>query len=132
MALYIYSQGPQDVDALGLVDLGAAMRCGGAATLDGRGVSLNCPGALYLFNVSATGTTTAAGTLAIQARLDGADVPGATASQTVGVVGDLAALPLTFIVRAGGCRGCRPTVTLVNSGDAATFENVAVTVARIA
>lgn len=130
--LYTYNESTQAVAVDATVDLGTALRCGNCATLNGDAVQLNAPG-WYRFEASVTGTTDAAGVLTVEARVDGVAVPGATASQTVGVAGDLAALPLAFMVRADGCRwNSRPLVTLVNVGDAGTIENVAMTVTRVA
>lgn len=131
MALYAYAQGAQAVAPGGVVSLGTAMRCGCSEALDGSAVTLLRPG-LYRFDATLTGTTDAAGTLSVQARVDGADVPGAQAAETVGVAGDLCDLSLTFFVRAGCCRMCRPAVDIVSTGGAATYDNVAITVARIA
>lgn len=132
MSLYVWNEAAQDVAVGGTLALGSGMRCGTCAVQNGNGVTLNAPG-WYRFEASVTGTTDAAGTFAVEARVDGVAVPGATASQTVAVAGDLAALPLAFFVRADGCRCVsRPTVTLVNVGDAGTVENLAMTVTRVA
>lgn len=130
--LYVYNGSTQDVAANAAVDLGTSQRCGNCATLNGDAVQLNAPG-WYRFDASVTGTTDAVGTFSVEARVDGVAVPGATASQTVGVVGDLAALPLAFMVRADGCRwNSLPLVTLVNVGGAGSVDNVSMTVTRVA
>ena len=132
MSLYVWNEAAQDVAVGGTLALGSGMRCGTCVVQNGNVVTLNAPG-WYRFEASVTGTTDAAGTFAVEARVDGVVVPGATASQTVAVAGDLAALPLAFFVRADGCcRVSRPTVTLVNVGDAGTVENLAMTVTRVA
>lgn len=131
MAIYAYADGAQSVASGGVVPLGTAMRCGCSEALDGSAVRLLRPG-LYRIDATLTGTTDAAGTLSVQARVDGSAVPGARAAETVGVAGDLCDLSLTFFVRAGCCRMCRPAVDIVSTGGAATYDNVAVTATRIA
>lgn len=130
--LYTYNESTQAVAVDATVDLGTSLRCGNCATLNGDAVQLNAPG-WYRFEASVTGTTDAVGVLTVEARVDGVAVPGATASETVGVAGDLVSPSLVFVVRADGCRwNSRPLVTLVNVGDAGSIENVAMTVTRVA
>lgn len=131
MAFYAYNAAAQEVDVGGTVALSTALRCGCESVLDGGGVRLNVPGGWYRVDVSATVTAADPGDVTLTARVDGTDVPGATATATVAVAGDFAALPLTFLTRAAGCCGSRPVVTLVNAGAAATYDNVAVTVTRV-
>ena len=132
MSLYVWNEAAQDVAVGGTLALGSGMRCGTCVVQNGNGVTLNAPG-LYRFEVSVNGTTDAAGVLTVEARVDGVAVPGATASETVGVAGDLVSPSLAFMVRADGCRCVsRPNVTLVNVGDAGSIENVAMTVTRVA
>ena len=131
MALYANTATAQTVAADGLVVLAQAVRRGRSASLSGSGVTLDKPNSLYIVSVNARGTTTAAGEFGLAALVDGVQVPAAIASQTTAAAGDQASVAFTFVVctDAGCCD--RPTVTLVNSGDAATFDSVAVTVHRL-
>ena len=131
MALYAYTSNSQTVAADGLVVLAQALRRGHSASLGGSGVVLNRPSSFYVVSVSATGSTTAAGEFGIAARVDGAPAPSAVAMQEVATAGDLANVAFTFGVVTDASLCDHPTVTLVNPGDAATYESVSVTVQRL-
>ena len=132
MALYAYNAASQDVATGGTVALASSVRCGCGASVADGGVRLNVGGGWYRVDVSVTGTLDAAGDVEVSAQVDGVDVPGATASETVAAAGDYASLSMTFLVHAGGCCcNSRPLVTVVNAGAEATFVNAMVTVTRV-
>ena len=85
----------------------------------------------YLVNVNATFTVPVAGTVTLQLLDDNATVPGATASGSVTTATtEVNTLSFSAIVRV--FNGSAPdSLTILNSGAAATFSNIAVSVVKI-
>ena len=106
-------------------------RYGCAANLSGNSVSLSESG-YYLVNISATFTAPAAGVVSIALQDDGVAVTGATASTTITTAStEVRTLNLTAIVRVF-CNSAPDALTIVNTGVAATFSNIAIDVVKIA
>lgn len=106
-------------------------RYGQGTNLLGNAVTLNETG-YYLVNVSATFTAPVAGTVAISLQDDGANVPGATGASTITTATTQSqTISFTAIVRVF-CGNAPDALTLVNTGVAATFSNVAIDVVKIA
>lgn len=106
-------------------------RYGCDVNLLGNAVTLNAPG-YYLVNVSATFTAPVAGNVAVTLQDDGVVVPGATAASTITTATTQSSeVSLSAIVRVF-CGSTPDALTLVNTGVAATFSNVAISVVKIA
>lgn len=106
-------------------------RYGCDTNLLGNAITLNAPG-YYLVNVSATFTAPVAGNVAISLQDDGTIVPGATGASTITTATtQLQTISFTAIVRVF-CGSTPDALTLVNTGVAATFSNVAIDVVKIA
>lgn len=103
-------------------------RC--AANLSGNSVSLSEAG-YYLVNVSATFTAPTDGVVTLALQDDGVAVPGATASTTITTATtEVRTLNLTAIVRVF-CNSAPDALTIVNTGVAATFSNIAIDVVKV-
>lgn len=85
----------------------------------------------YLVNINATFTAPVAGTVTLQLLDNSAAVPGATASRSVvTATTEVNTLSFSAIVRV--FNGSAPdSLTIINSGVAATFSNIAVNVVKI-
>lgn len=106
-------------------------RYGVATNLLGNAVTLSEAG-YYLVNVSATFTSPVAGNVAISLQDDGSNVAGATGASTITTdTTQLQTISFTAIVRVF-CGQAPDALTLVNTGVAATFSNVAISVVKIA
>lgn len=106
-------------------------RYGCAANLSGNSISLSEAG-YYLVNISATFTAPSAGVVTIALQDDGTNVTGATASTTITTASTEArTLNLTAIVRVF-CNSAPDALTIINTGVAATFSNIAIDVVKIA
>lgn len=85
----------------------------------------------YLVTVNATFTAPAAGVITLKLQQNGIDVIGATASTTITTATtEVRSLSFTAIVRTFN-NNALDTLTLVNSGLAATYSNIGVTVTRM-
>lgn len=120
------------VVANGTLPLSTIVRRYGCATnLSGNAVSLSEAG-YYLVNISATFTAPVAGVVTIALQDDGVAVTGATASTTITTATtEVRTLNLTAIVRVF-CNSAPDALTIVNTGVAATFSNIAIDVVKIA
>lgn len=106
-------------------------RYGCAANLSGNAVSLSESG-YYLVNVNATFTAPVAGVVTIALQDDGVAVQGATASTTITTATtEVRSLNFTAIVRVF-CNSAPDALTVVNTGVAATYSNIAISVVKIA
>lgn len=106
-------------------------RYGCAANLTGNAVTLSEPG-YYLVNVEATFTAPVAGVVTLALQDDGVAVQGATASTTITTATtEVRSLAFTAIVRVF-CNSTPDALTIVNTGVAATFSNIAISVVKIA
>lgn len=109
--------------------VGDPRSCG--INLSGNSVSLSEAG-YYLVNVSATFTAPVAGVVSLALQDDGVAVPGATASTTITTATtEVRTLNLTAIVRVF-CNSAPDALTIVNTGIAAIFSNIAIDVVKIA
>lgn len=105
-------------------------RCCGI-NLSGNSVSLSEAG-YYLVNISATFTAPTAGVVTLVLQDDGVAVAGATASTTITTATtEVRTLNLTAIVRVF-CGSAPDALTIVNTGVAATFSNIAIDVVKVA
>lgn len=85
----------------------------------------------YLVTVTATFTAPVAGTITIDLQQNGSNVTGATASTAITTAGtEVRSLSFSKYIKTLNGRGI-DTLTLVNSGLAATFTNVDVTVSKV-
>lgn len=106
-------------------------RYGCATNLSGNSIALSEAG-YYLVNISATFTAPAAGVVSLTLQDDGVTVVGATASTTITTAStEVRTLNITAIVRVF-CNSAPDALTIVNTGVAATFSNVAIDVVKIA
>ena len=106
-------------------------RYGCSENLSGNSISLSESG-YYLVNISATFTAPTAGVVSIALQDDGVAVPGATASTTITTATtEVRTLNITAIVRVF-CNSAPDALTIVNTGVAATFSNIAIDVVKIA
>lgn len=105
-------------------------RYGCDINLLGNAVTLNTPG-YYLVNVTATFTAPVAGNVAVTLQNDGVVVPGATAASTITTATTQSSeISINAIVRVF-CGSTPDALTLVNTGVAATFSNVAISVVKL-
>lgn len=120
------------VTANGTLPLTTIVRRYGCGTnLLGNAVTLNEAG-YYLVNVSATFTAPATGNVVLTLQDDGVVVPGATASVTISTAStQVASIEFSAIVRVM-CGSTPDALTLVNTGVAATYSNIAINAVKIA
>jgi len=111
----------------------AAQR-GTTATLaaDNQTINLNAPG-VYEITVSASGSTTAAGTFGFQLNGDGAAISRATASMTTGA-GDTGSVSFATLVTVTGTyiSGTKAAITLTYTGSAGEISNVTMIAKKVA
>lgn len=106
-------------------------RYGSATNLLGNSITLNEAG-YYLVNVSATFTAPVAGNVAITLQSNGTAVSGATGASTITTATTQSSeISFSAIVRVF-CGSTPNALTLVNTGVASTFSNVAITVVKVA
>lgn len=130
--IYATNTTTASVIANGTLPLSTIVRKYGCATnLLGNAVTLNESG-YYLVNVTATFTAPVAGVVAVTLQNNGSAVSGATAATTVTTATtENRSVAFTAIVRAF-CGSTPNALTLVNTGVAATFSNIAISVVKIA
>ena len=121
--------------ANGVVPIGSTLvtgYCKAAMTLNGNlSISVNdsCVNG-YLVTVNATFTAPAAGTVALNVSRNGTPIDGATASTSVATANtEVRSLSFATIVKS--VPSAPDTLTLVNSGVAATFSNVEFDIYRL-
>lgn len=138
--LYTYSTTDQTVAVNGVVALGnnGVSACGCISHAAGTGsVSLQRAGYYRItVNADAANTTATAGNITLQLYSNGTAYAGAEATQTSESTTDVANLSFTALIRVlPNCcaidNNLPTTLTLVNTGIAATFSNVAMTVVRL-
>ena len=128
-ALYTALQTPTAVAVDGVIPLGSIIRRYGCdANLNGNAVNITNAG-YYDVDVSITVAPTAAGTVTATLVKDGVAIPGATASAAA-AAGAPTVLSFPALVRQACCAS-GSALTLVQSGAAATVNNVALRVQRI-
>lgn len=138
--LYTYSNTDQTVAVNGVVALGnnGVSTCGCIYHTAGTGsVSLQRAGYYRItVNADAANTTATAGNITLQLYSNGTAYAGAEATQTSESTTDVANLSFTALIRVlPNCcaidNNLPTTLTLVNTGIAATISNVAMTVVRL-
>ena len=107
---------------------------GCTATRNGQTFQLNKPGYYYVtFNADGAATT-AVGDIVVVLQNNGIAVPGAIATFTTTIVGDVTNLAFSTIIRVPpSCCAVDNTanLTLVNTGVAATFTNVNINITKL-
>ena len=138
--LYTYSNTDQTVAVNGVVALNnnGVSTCGCISHTAGTGsVSLQRAGYYRItVNADAANTTATAGNITLQLYSNGTAYAGAEATQTSESTTDVANLSFTALIRVlHNCcaidNNLPTTLTLVNTGIAATISNVAMTVVRL-
>lgn len=99
-------------------------------------ISLNKPG-FYMVHFNGDISSATTGLATAQLLANGVEVAGAEASRSVGTEGNISGIAFTAIVRvAPNCcvntNNVPLTLTVANSGVAATYSNAAITVTKIA
>lgn len=105
-------------------------RYGPSITQSGNSVLLNDPG-YYQVNVQVAFSAPAAGVIGLTLQQDGSQVLGATGAETITTATtEVRTISFSTIVRVT-CGNAPSTLTLVNSGLAATYTNVAISVIKV-
>lgn len=107
-------------------------RRGNDINLSGNAVAINdCGSNYYLVLVNATFTAPVAGVVSLNLQQNGTNVVGATASTTITTATtEIRSLSFTAIVRTFNNIGI-DSLSVVNTGDAATFSNIAMEVIKL-
>lgn len=107
-------------------------RRGCDVNLSGNSVALtDCGSNFYLVNVTATFTAPVAGVISLALQQNGTDVTGATASTTITTAStEVRSLSFAAIVRTYNSAGI-DALSIVNTGLAATFSNIDMTVVKL-
>ena len=107
-------------------------RRGTGVNLSGNSIAVSdCGSNYYLVNVNATFTAPAAGTVTLALQQNGTNVSGAVASTTVTTATtEVRSLSFTAVVRTFN-NSISDNLPLVNTGVAATYSNVAITVTKL-
>ena len=126
--IYLASPNPNAVLANGTLPLNTIVRRRGCSVQkSGDSVILGASG-YYHVSVTETFTAPAAGTVALQGRIDNNPVTGATASTTITTANtEVRSLSYEFVVRVNCCNG-PVTLSFVNTGVAINTSNIAVAV----
>lgn len=105
-------------------------RYGNSINQSGNSIILNDVG-YYQVNVQVTFSAPAAGVIGLTLQQDGTQVLGATGAETITTATtEVRSISFTAIVRVT-CGNAPSTLTLVNSGLAATYTNVAISVEKV-
>ena len=107
---------------------------GCTATRNGSTFQLNKPGYYYVTFNADVAATEALGALTVEMFDNGVAVPGAEATETATVAGNVSNVAFTTIIRvAPSCAMIDNTgrLTFVNTGVAATFTNVNVNITKL-
>lgn len=132
--LYVANTTDQSVAANGQIALGSVIRRTGCSQVSLNGNTIQLEGTGYFeVTVSSTFTSPAAtSTISVALYQDGVQVPGAEASDYISTADTIARdISFTCVVRNTCCKSFS-SLTLINIGAAASFNNVAVVVKRIA
>ena len=131
--IYVATTTPSAVVANGTLPLATIVRRRGReVNLSGNSIAITDTGSnYYLVTVTATFTAPVAGTIALALQQNGVAVTGATASTTITTATtEVRSLSFSAIVRT--FNDCTiDSLTVVNSGLAATFSNIAVAVEKL-
>ena len=131
--IYVATTTPSAVLANGTLPLATIVRRRGRdVNLSGNSIAITDTGSnYYRVTVTATFTAPVAGTIALDLQQNGVAVTGATASTTITTATtEVRSLSFTAIVRTFNC-GTIDSLTVINSGLAATFSNIAVDVEKL-
>lgn len=131
--IYVATTTPTPVLATGTLPLSTIVRrnpCG--INLSGNSVNITDRGSnYYLVTVNATFTAPVAGVVTLDLQQNGANVIGATASTTITTATtEVRSLSFQAIVRTFNNIGL-DTLSIVNSGVAATFSNINMSVIKL-
>lgn len=138
--LYGYTNSATAVAVNGLLPFNSVgVQTGCTATLapGTNVVLLNRPG-FYKVDFSAVGanSTATAGAITVAMRTDGNAYPGATSSNSSASATDIANLSFSAIVQVPkeccDCNNAPTSLTFINTGVAATFSNIQVSVTKLA
>lgn len=131
--IYVATTTPSAVVANGTLPLATIVRRRGRdVNLSGNSIAITDTGSnYYLVTVTATFTAPVAGTIALALQQNGVAVTGATVSTTITTATtEVRSLSFSAIVRT--FNDCTiDSLTVVNSGLAATFSNIAVAVEKL-
>lgn len=107
-------------------------RRGNDVNLSGNSVAItDCGSNYYLVTVTGTFTAPVAGVVTLNLQQNGVNVTGATASTTVTTATtEVRSLSFTALVRTFNNQGI-DSLSVVNTGVAATFSNIAVAVVKL-
>lgn len=131
--IYVATTTPSAVVANGTLPLATIVRRRGRdVNLSGNSIAITDTGSnYYRVTVTATFTAPVAGTIALALQQNGVAVTGATASTTITTATtEVRSLSFTAIVRTFN-GGTIDSLTVINSGLAATFSNIAVDVEKL-
>ena len=130
-----YNSTTQTVAANGLLTFTTdRILTGCTATRDGSTFQLNKPGYYYVTFNAVAAATEAVGELVIELQNNGVAVPGAEAASTTVTAGNNDNYALATIIRVlPSCCAVdnAAKLTLVNTGVAATFENVNINITKL-
>lgn len=131
--IYVTTTTPSAVVANGTLPLSTIVRRrGNGVNLSGDAITVtDCGSNYYLVAVSATFTAPVAGDVTVTLQQNGTVVSGATASATVTTATtEVHTVNFTAIVRTFNNQSL-DSLTLVNTGVAATYSNIAFTVTKL-
>ena len=131
-ALYVVNTSNQEVPVDGIILPGTIVRrFGPNISLAGNAIQIAGTG-YYKIDASITLAPTETGEATVTIYKDGAELQGATATETAAAAGDFINLSLTSIVRefCSCCEGLS-NLTFVLSGIASTVTNVAITAEKL-
>lgn len=131
--IYVATTTDTSVVANGILPLATIVRRRESGiNLSGNSVSISdCGSNYYKVTVSASFTVPTAGDVTLTLQQNGTNVTGATASTTISTAStEIGSLSFTAIVRTFNNVGI-DSLTIVNSGVAATFSNIAMTVDKL-
>lgn len=130
-AIYTANTSSQVLAVGDTVNLGSIVRrFGSNLTLSGDSIVTSGIG-YYEINASLSVSPTAAGTVTVIATKDGVTIPGASASATTTVAGDVVSLSIDALVRESCPCDTRSAISFVLYGAASTVSNIAVTVEKL-
>jgi hypothetical protein len=131
--IYVANTTSTAVTAGSTLPLGTIVRRRGfEINQSGNSVAINdCGSNYYLVSVNATFTAPVAGVVRLDLQQNGVNVTGATASTTITTATtEVHSLSFTAIVRTFS-GNTLDSLTVINSGVAATFSNIAMTVEKL-
>ena len=131
--IYVATTTSSSVLANGVLPLSTIVRRRGCdINLSGNSVAITDTGSnYYLVLVDATFTAPVAGTIALTLQQNGANVTGATASTTVTTATtEVRSLSFPAVIRTYNGAGI-DSLSVINSGLAATFSNITLTVIKL-